>query len=87
MGARVSLPDEAFVALFSESTGRAIVAVEPDSAARFAELCATHGVPQVQIGVTEGTGADAVLDVEGQFAVALADLRAAWTATLPDAFA
>ena len=88
VGARVSLPatrrsSRCSASRPAERSSRS----SPTRTARFAELCETHGVPQVQIGVTEGTGADAVLDVQGQFAIALADLRAAWTATLPDAFA
>jgi hypothetical protein len=40
----------------------------------------------VRIGVTEGSGDDAVLGVEGQFSISLGELREAWTATLPAAF-
>jgi phosphoribosylformylglycinamidine synthase len=88
VGARVSLPDasDPFVALFSESTARAIVSVAPSSQPRFTELCAAHGVPQQEIGVTAAIGPDAVLDLQGLFTLPIADLRAAWTATLPAAF-
>jgi phosphoribosylformylglycinamidine synthase II len=87
VGARVTLPGDLdpFVALFSESAGRAVVAVPPDALARFTDLCEASGVPCAPIGVTQDAGDDAVLDVEGQFAVPLADLRAAWAATLPAA--
>ena len=88
VGARVSLPDDA-VRLDVQRVGRPRDRRgRPRLGSPLRRRSArTHGVPQVQIGVTEGTGADAVLDVQDQFTVALADLRAAWTATLPDAFA
>jgi hypothetical protein len=35
--------------------------------------------------VTAGRGPEAALEVEGRFAVPLAELRAAWSATLPAA--
>ncbi len=87
IGARVWFPDELdpFVALFSESAGRAIVAVPRSEEVRFTDMCSARGFPHVRIGVTDGAGDDAVLDVQGQFSVALSDLRAAWSATLPDA--
>ncbi|MGI8900804.1 MAG: phosphoribosylformylglycinamidine synthase subunit PurL, partial [Nocardioides sp.] len=85
VGARVWLPEhlDPFVALFSESAGRAIVAVPRSEEARFTELCSARGFPHARIGITGGTGADAVLEVQEQFAVPLAEVRAAWAATLP----
>ncbi|HET6652907.1 MAG TPA: phosphoribosylformylglycinamidine synthase subunit PurL [Nocardioides sp.] len=89
VGARVWLPDELepFVALFGESAGRAIVAVPRSEEVRFTDMCSARGFPHLRIGVTDGLGDDAVLDVQGQFSVPLAELRAAWTGTLPAAFA
>jgi phosphoribosylformylglycinamidine synthase subunit PurL len=86
IGARVWFPDELdpFVALFSESAGRAIVAVPRSEEVRFTDMCAARGFPHVRIGVTDGTGPDAVIDVQGQFTVPLAELRAAWSGTLPN---
>ena len=52
---------------------------------RFTDMCAARGFPHARIGVTDGIGADAVLDVQGQFNVPLSELRAAWSATLPAA--
>ena len=87
IGARVWVPDELdpFVALFSESAGRAIVAVPRSEEVRFTDMCAARGFPHARIGVTDGTGPDAVLDVQDQFSVPLAQLREAWTGTLRDA--
>jgi phosphoribosylformylglycinamidine synthase II len=89
VGARVWLPDELdpFVALFSESTARAIVAVPRSEEVRFTDMCTARGYPHARIGVTDGSGDDAVLDVQGQFTLPLAEVRAAWSATLPAALA
>jgi phosphoribosylformylglycinamidine synthase subunit PurL len=62
-----------------------LVAVPRSEEVRFTDMCTARGFPHARIGVTDGTGDDAVLDVQGQFAVRLADLRDAWTATLPAA--
>ncbi len=89
VGAQVDLPGDLdpFVALFSESTARAIVAVPRGQQDRFTELCAARGLAQTVIGVTHGRGVDASLDIRGQFVVPLSELRAAWSATLPAALA
>jgi phosphoribosylformylglycinamidine synthase len=88
VGAAVRLPDDVdpFVALFSESASRALVAVSEQSVAEFAALCETHGVPQAPLGVTEGVGDAATLSVDGLFEVSLADVRAAWSSPLREAF-
>jgi phosphoribosylformylglycinamidine synthase len=85
LGVRIRLPAglDPFVALLSESTARAIVAVSASSAARLAELCDKHGVPVAPIGEVGG----AELDVTGQFVVPLDELRTAHEATLPGLFA
>jgi phosphoribosylformylglycinamidine (FGAM) synthase-like enzyme len=89
VGARAWLPDELdpFVALFSESPARAIVAVPRSEEVRFTDMCTARGFPHARIGVTDGLGDDAVLDVQDQFVVPLSELRAAWSATLPTTFA
>ncbi|HYQ32255.1 MAG TPA: phosphoribosylformylglycinamidine synthase subunit PurL, partial [Lapillicoccus sp.] len=81
VGARVWLPDELdpFVALFSESAGRAVVAVPRSEEVRFTDMCSARGFAHARIGVTDGSGPDAVLDVQDRFTVSLADLRAAWS--------
>ena len=50
--------------------------------ADFAELCAAHGVPAEVLGRTGGE----TLEVSGQFAIGLAELRAAHAATLSAIF-
>ena len=89
VGARVVLPDGAdpFLALFSESTARALVAVPRSEEIRFTDMCTARGQAHARIGVTDDGGVDAepALEVSGQFTVGLAELRAAWTATLPAA--
>ncbi len=89
IGARVWLPDEVepFVALFAESAGRAIVAVPRSEEIRFTDMCTARGFAHARIGVTDGSGPDAVLEVQDQFTVPLAELRNAWTGTLPAVFA
>ena len=84
VGARVVLPGglPAFVQLFSESAGRALVSVPRSEELRFTEMCSARGLPCARIGVTDGTS----LDVQDVLRVALADLRAAYEATLPALF-
>jgi phosphoribosylformylglycinamidine synthase len=89
VGARVWLPDtlDPFVALFSESASRVLVAVARTEEVRFTDMCTARGMPHQRIGVVDVGGPDAALDVQGQFSVALDELRAAWSATLPAVFA
>jgi phosphoribosylformylglycinamidine synthase len=84
-GARIELPPgtDPFVALFSESAGRALVVVTEPATARFTELCTAHALPCTPIGTITG---DASLEVSGLGAVPLAELRAAHEATLPRLF-
>jgi len=84
VGCRVWLPDELdpFVALFSESAGRAIVAVPRSEEVRFTDMCSARGFPHQRIGVVSGDS----LDVQEQFTIPLAELREAWSATLPALF-
>jgi len=88
VGARVWLPDglEPFVGLFSESAGRVIVAVPRSEEVRFTDMCSARGFAHARIGVTDGRGTDAVLEVQGLFSVPLGELRTAWSATLPGVF-
>jgi phosphoribosylformylglycinamidine synthase len=72
---------DAFELLFSESTARAVVAVEPEAVEAFRAAAAEHGVPVVELGTT---GGDAFA-VTGRFSIPLADLRAVHEATLPAA--
>ncbi len=88
VGARVAVPDglDVFVALFSESSGRAVATVRPGDEQRFVDLCASYGVARRRIGETAGRGDEAKLVVADAFTVSLAEIRAAWAATLTDAF-
>ncbi|HEX3491754.1 MAG TPA: phosphoribosylformylglycinamidine synthase subunit PurL [Streptosporangiaceae bacterium] len=82
LGAQVTLPGEPFTLLFSESAGRALVAIRPGREAEFAALRAEAGVPGDVIG---RVGGDA-LEVAGSFAIGLDELGAAHRSTLPGLF-
>jgi phosphoribosylformylglycinamidine synthase len=80
VGARLTLPGDPFLALFSESTGRVVVTTtEPGAVKTTADWA---GVPVTELGTT---GGDALV-VDGVAELPLAELRAAWTATLPALF-
>ncbi len=84
VGASVSLAsvaDDAFVALFSESTARALVTVTDEQADALVALAQRHGVPITPLGRTGGD----TLSVEGVFDLPVAEAKAAWQATLPAA--
>jgi phosphoribosylformylglycinamidine synthase II len=87
IGATISLPGglDPFVALFSESAGRAIVAVRPGKESRLVELCQSAQVAASPIGETSGRGDGAAMDFRGFFRVPLPELRQAWSGTLPAA--
>jgi phosphoribosylformylglycinamidine synthase len=80
-GARLVVPDELdpFVFLFSESAGRAVVAVPRSEELRFNDMCGARGLPATRIGVVDGD----VIEVQGQFALPLSELRSAYEATIP----
>ncbi|NYJ75968.1 phosphoribosylformylglycinamidine synthase subunit PurL [Allobranchiibius huperziae] len=84
IGARISLSDNVFTDLFSESAARAVVAVAPEHADALASLCDEHGVEMSAIGVTaaEIDG----LQIEGVDSMTLEELRRAHTDTLPAVF-
>jgi len=86
VGARVWLPDalDPFVALFSESAARMIVAVPRSEEVRFTDMATARRVPHVRIGVVDTGDGDPVLDVQGQFSIPLAELRAVWSGTIPE---
>ena len=80
-GARLVVPEglSAFTFLFSESAGRAVVAVRRADEARFTDLCTGRGLPATRIGVVDG---DAI-EVQGEFTLPLAEVRAVHEATIP----
>jgi phosphoribosylformylglycinamidine synthase len=83
-GARVVVPDglDPFVFLFSESAGRAVVAVPRSEELRLTEMCDARGLPWARIGVIDGD----VVEVQGQFSVTLPELRRAHEDTLARLF-
>jgi phosphoribosylformylglycinamidine synthase II len=80
VGATLTLPGEAFPALLAESVARAVVTTADPAAVRAA--AETAGVPVTELGTTGGTS----LVLTDLFELSLAELRAAWTATLPALF-
>lgn len=80
-GARVVVPDglDPFVLLFSESAGRAVVAVPRSEELRFTDMCGARGLPATRIGVVDGDE----IDIQGQFSIPLSELKAAHEATIP----
>jgi phosphoribosylformylglycinamidine synthase II len=87
-GVEIALPDDLdpFVALFSESSGRALVSTKPDVEDDLVSLCRTTGIAWHRLG-TVGEADDAVLQVTAQFSLPLAELREAWSRTLREVFA
>jgi phosphoribosylformylglycinamidine synthase len=83
VGVSVSLApvDDAFVALFSESTARTLVTVTDDRADALVALAQRHGVPVTPLGRTGGD----TISVESVFDLPVAEAKAAWRATLPAA--
>ena len=73
----------AFVALFSESTSRAVVGVPAGTEGVWENFCAEHGVPALRLGTTCSGPS---LDLAGLFEVSLEDLGAASGALLPGLF-
>jgi phosphoribosylformylglycinamidine synthase II len=86
VGARVVVPQglDTFTFLFSESAGRALVAVPRTEEIRFTDMCAARRLPFARVGVVDALATE--LEVQGQFSVPLRELRAAWSATLPALF-
>ncbi len=78
VGVMVDLEDP-FLELFSESSARAMVVVSEDRHDELVALAEKHGVDLASIG---RTGGDAI-EVAGQFSIPVAELKAAWQATLP----
>jgi phosphoribosylformylglycinamidine synthase len=84
VGASVALPEdlEPAVALFSESTGRALAVVARGHDKAFTALADELGMPWTALGVAGGSS----LAVRDQFSIPLDELRTAWTGTLPALF-
>ena len=73
-----------FVTLFSESSGRVLVAVPRTEETRFTGMCTARGLPWTRIGVVD-EGSDSI-EVQGQFSVPMAELRETFEGTLPRLF-
>ncbi|WP_298988972.1 phosphoribosylformylglycinamidine synthase subunit PurL [uncultured Pseudokineococcus sp.] len=93
VGARVWLDElcerdgvDAATALFSESTARVLVSVPRSEEVRFTDVCSARRQPALRVGVVDQPGEAAALDVQGLLTVPVAELRAASTATLREAF-
>ncbi len=82
-GCRVSLDGDPFVALFSESSARVLVAVPPAEVDAFTGRCTGLGLPWRRLGTVVP---DQELAIGGLMPLPLAELRTAWEATLPALF-
>lgn len=80
-GARIVVPEDLdpFVLLFSESAGRAVVAVPRSEELRFNDMCGARGLPAARIGVVDGEA----IEVQDQFTIPLSELKQAHEATIP----
>ena len=93
VGARVWIDEimsrdgvDATAALFSESQARVLVAVPHEEDVKFRGLCEGRDFPVLRIGVTDGAGAEAAIEVQDRFTLPLSQLRATSQATLPERF-
>jgi phosphoribosylformylglycinamidine synthase len=80
VGARLEIPGDPTAALFSESVARVVVTTSRPDAVRAAAERA--GVPVTELGTTGGES----LLLDGLLELPLAEVREAWTATLPALF-
>ena len=85
-GCRVVLPEGAdpFVWLFSESAGRALVAVPRTEELRFTDMCTARGLPWTRIGVVDPESR--ALEIQDVATFELDELRDTWEGTLPALF-
>ena len=93
VGARVWLDEiqeqnhtDATAALFSESTGRVLVSVGREDDVKFVGLCEARGIPVLRIGVTDGAGSDARLEIQNIASWSLVELSGAHEGTLAELF-
>lgn len=87
VGARIGLGEVAerdgldlFTLLFSESLGRVVVSVPRSEEVRFKDMCTARNYPFARIGVVDA--ASGALDLQGEVAIDLDELRAAHEGTL-----
>lgn len=91
VGARVWIDEimsrdgvDSTAALFSETQARALVSVAREDDVKFRGLCEGRDVPVLRVGVTDKRSGE--LEVQGMFAVTIADLRTTHRSTLPSHF-
>jgi phosphoribosylformylglycinamidine synthase len=72
---------DATAALFSESQSRVIVSVGREDDVKFQSLCEARGVSVLRIGVTDKESA--AVDIQSIAKLTLADIRKAWSGTIP----
>jgi phosphoribosylformylglycinamidine synthase subunit PurL len=86
LGAQITLPEDVdpFVQLFSESTGRVLVAVRRGQEVAFEALATERGIACRTLGIVRAPGSPLTLD--GLFDVPMDELREAHTSTLPTLF-
>ncbi|GAB3752691.1 phosphoribosylformylglycinamidine synthase subunit PurL [Zhihengliuella somnathii] len=91
VGARVALDDvcerdgvDTFTALFSESQGRAVVAVPRSEEVRFNDMLSARGFPVSRLGVVDAQSG--ALEVQGVFTASVDELRDAHEGTMPRYF-
>lgn len=93
VGVKVSLDDvssDAFVALFSESSARALVSVPASAGEKLAARAAATGVKAVALGRVVADAAEPVIEVSGagvEISLPVAEAAQAWKSTLPRLFA
>jgi phosphoribosylformylglycinamidine synthase II len=90
-GARIGLGEvcerdgvDLFTMLFSETQGRAVVAVPRSEEVRFKDMCTMRAYPHTRIGVVDTE--NRALDVQSEFGIGLDELRTAHEGTLPKHF-
>jgi phosphoribosylformylglycinamidine synthase len=93
VGARVWLGElmerdslDATAALFSETTGRVLVSVGREDDVKFVGLCEARGIPVLRIGVTDGRGAGASLNIQDVAEYPLNQLGEQYRGTIPELF-
>ena len=73
-------------ALFSESTGRVLVSVGREDDVKFVGLCEARNIPVLRVGVTDGRGSDARLEIQGVASWSLAELAGEHEGALVELF-
>jgi phosphoribosylformylglycinamidine synthase len=91
VGARVWIDEivsrdgvDSTAALFSETQARALVSVAREDDVKFRGLCEGRHVPVLRVGVTDKRSGE--LEVQGQFSIAIDQLRSVHRGTLPAHF-